>query len=214
MSRNSFFQRIFLPGFLFQSVIIGGGYATGRELVEFFLLSGPVGGLLGMLVATLLFSLVAAISFELARMTRSYNYRSFFKHLLGKAWFLFEIGYLLLGLLVLAVVGAAAGEMVATHLGLNQAYGTVALMTLVGLLVFWGTGLIERVLAGWSFLLYATYVVFVALYLSRYWGDFTQVLSTGEINSDWWLGGIRYAGYSLAVIPIIFFCVKHMSLVY
>ncbi len=53
MMRHSTFQRIWLPGFLFQSVLIGGGYATGRELVEFFLSAGPVGGLLGMLVATL-----------------------------------------------------------------------------------------------------------------------------------------------------------------
>jgi uncharacterized membrane protein YkvI len=31
------FRRIWLPGFTFQFVLIGGGYATGRELVEFFL---------------------------------------------------------------------------------------------------------------------------------------------------------------------------------
>jgi uncharacterized membrane protein YkvI len=47
-------------GFVLQSVIIGGGYATGRELVEFFLSSGPVGGLLGMLAATII-SIVCAV---------------------------------------------------------------------------------------------------------------------------------------------------------
>ena len=47
---STLFQRIFLPGFLFQSVMIGGGYATGRELVEFFLSAGPMEGLLGLLV--------------------------------------------------------------------------------------------------------------------------------------------------------------------
>ena len=36
-----------LPGFIFQSVVIAGGYGTGRELVEFFLTQGPLGGLLG-----------------------------------------------------------------------------------------------------------------------------------------------------------------------
>ena len=56
MNRSSTFQRIWLPGFLFQSVIIGGGYATGRELVEFFLSSGPLYGLLGMLVTSVAFS--------------------------------------------------------------------------------------------------------------------------------------------------------------
>ena len=33
---GSWFQRILLPGFVFKGVVIGGGYATGRELVEFF----------------------------------------------------------------------------------------------------------------------------------------------------------------------------------
>ena len=102
------FQRYWLPGFLLQSVIIGGGYATGRELVEFFLGSGPAGGLLGMLVATVLFSIASVLCFELARLTRSYNYRSLLRHLLGKGWFVYEIAYFILCLLILAVIGAAA----------------------------------------------------------------------------------------------------------
>ena len=211
MTHASRFQRLFLPGFLFQSVIIGGGYATGRELVEFFLSAGPLGGLLGMLVATLGFSLIAALAFEFARMTRSYNYRHFFKHLLGRGWFLFEWAYFCLGLLVLAVIGAAAGELVASHLGLSSALGTLTLMLLVGVLVFWGTGLIEKVLAGWSFLLYITYGLFVALYLWRYGADLRANLATGEIGDRWLLDSIRYVGYSAAVVPVIFFCVKHMQ---
>ena len=34
---NDFFRRYLLPGFVFEAAVIGGGYATGRELVEFFL---------------------------------------------------------------------------------------------------------------------------------------------------------------------------------
>ena len=45
-----FFERYLLPGFVFQSIIIAGGYGTGRELVEFFLQYGPLAGLLGMIV--------------------------------------------------------------------------------------------------------------------------------------------------------------------
>ena len=42
------FRRILMPGLILQSVMIGGGYATGREIVEFFLVLGPTGGLLAM----------------------------------------------------------------------------------------------------------------------------------------------------------------------
>ena len=45
----SFFKKYLLPGFVFQSVVIAGGYGTGREIVEYFLSYGPLGGLLRML---------------------------------------------------------------------------------------------------------------------------------------------------------------------
>ena len=41
------FQKYFVPGIVFQSCVIAGGYGTGRELVEYFMGYGPKGGLLG-----------------------------------------------------------------------------------------------------------------------------------------------------------------------
>jgi uncharacterized membrane protein YkvI len=208
---RSIFQRIWLPGFVLQSVIIGGGYATGRELVEFFLSSGPVGGLLGMLAATIMFSVVCALCFELARLTHSHNYRSFFHQLLGKGWFLFEIAYFVLGLLVLAVVGAAAGELTGTHLGIPPAIVTVIFMALVGLLVFWGTALIEKALASWAVLLYVTYITLVGCYLWRYDSELVANLAQASVSSGWLLKSVRYVGYNVAVIPVVLFCVSHMT---
>ena len=63
----TWFKKYLMPGLIFQSVVIGGGYGTGRELVEFFILQGPKNGYLGMITAMLVWSLVIAISFELAR---------------------------------------------------------------------------------------------------------------------------------------------------
>ena len=34
--KSATFKKYLLPGFVFQSVTIGGGYGTGRELVEYF----------------------------------------------------------------------------------------------------------------------------------------------------------------------------------
>ncbi len=33
---GDWFRRYLLPGFVFEAAVIAGGYATGRELVEFF----------------------------------------------------------------------------------------------------------------------------------------------------------------------------------
>jgi uncharacterized membrane protein YkvI len=207
---NTLFTRIFLPGFLLQSVLVGGGYATGRELVEFFLNFGPLGGLLGLFVAMLGFSLVAALTFELARVTKSYTYRRFFQKLLGRGWFLYELAYFCLGLLVMAVIGSAAGEMVSEHLGVSGIVGTIGLMLSIGFLVFYGTSLIEKVLAGWSFLLYASYGVFVFLYLYSYGDRLVENLSL-PVQEGWLLSGIKYIGFNVGLVPIILFCVAHME---
>ncbi|MEM0955966.1 MAG: hypothetical protein AAGI24_17630 [Pseudomonadota bacterium] len=207
---NSFFQRVLLPGFLFQSVIIGGGYATGRELVEFFLSMGPIAGLLGMVVATAAFSLVMAVAFELARLTMSYTYRHFFQQLLGKGWLLYELGYFVMGLLVLAVIGSAAGEIVAQQFGIPALAGTLGLMLLIGYLVFYPTAMIERVLALWSFVLYATYVLLVVMFLQRFGDAIPRALSAAS-DGPWLLNGIKYVGYNVSAVPVILFCVMHMQ---
>ena len=85
--KSTWFQRFLLPGFAFKAVVIGGGYATGRELAEYFLPSGPWGGLAAILLSIILFSLVCALTFLFARAVGAQDYRTFFRQLLGPAWF-------------------------------------------------------------------------------------------------------------------------------
>ncbi len=210
--KSSWFQRYLLPGFVFQSVIIAGGYGTGRELVEFFMAYGPLGGLLSMVfVTTAIWSVVNVASFEFARVFRVFDYRTFFLKLLGPGWILFEVAYILLMLIVLAVIGATAGTMLQDGMGLPYAVGALGMMAAVGLLVCLGSGSIEKFLAGWSFLLYAVYIVMFVWAFATFGGDIRAVLATGEIKRGWWIGGVQYAGYSLAVIASVLFTLRHAT---
>src|SRR5689334_25199749 len=74
---SSRFQRFLLPGFAFKAVVIGGGYATGRELAEFFLPSGPWGGIAAMVLATFIWSGVCVATFLFARASGARDYQSF-----------------------------------------------------------------------------------------------------------------------------------------
>ncbi|SVD91501.1 uncharacterized protein METZ01_LOCUS444355, partial [marine metagenome] len=125
---KSIFRRYLLPGLVCQSIVIGGGYGTGRELVEFFLSQGPLGGLLAIGVTTAVFSIVSMVTFELARVWRAFDYRHFFQKLLGPGWRLFEGCYLGLLLIVLAVVAAAAGEIVQKTFGAGYWIGVSIVM--------------------------------------------------------------------------------------
>lgn len=203
------FRRYLLPGFVFQGVTIGGGYATGRELVEFFMPAGPAGGLLGMLVTMLVFSAVLAASFELVRLTKSYHYKSFFQQLLGPGWVLFEAAYVLLLVVVMAVLGAAAGEIGRNTLGLPPLAGTLALMATIGALLVQGSALVERSTAAIALALYAAYVVLIVWTLSAFGDRVAASFAQAPVGDGWLRGGVTYAGYNLAAAVSVFFSVRH-----
>lgn len=205
------FRLYLLPGFVFMAVVIGGGYSTGRELVQFFLPSGPTGGLLGMAVTAALWSAVLAVSFELARQTRSYDYKAFITELLGPAWPLFEVAYFALLVLVLAVLGAAAGSIVQESLGLPALWGTLTMMAAVAVLVFYGSTVLERLLAGFALLLYGVYGVIVVWSLSHFGDRIAENFASVPPGTAWILGGLKYAGYNSAVIPAVLFCLHHQT---
>lgn len=205
--QGSWFQRILLPGFVFKGVVIGGGYATGRELVEFFFASGPVGALYGILLATLIWSIVCAVSFLFAQAVRGYDYRSFFKQLLGPGWMIFEFAYLALIILIIAVIAAAAGTTGASLLGWPGWVGTAILMAaIVGVCTFGSRG-VERMFRVSSLILYAIYFLFVVIAFS-FFGDRTLANFASPAPTDGWAaGGLFYASYNvvgvIAVLPFL-----------
>lgn len=209
---SSVFRKYLLPGFVFQSVVIAGGYGTGRELVEYFLNYGPLGGLLGMfLVTTLLWSLILAVTFEFSRRFRAYDYRTFFKSLIGRFWFLFEIIYFYSLFLVLAVIGSAAGILLRDNFGLPYIVGVAVMLAAVGLLTFKGRGWIEKFLSSWSLLLYLVYGAFLVVALFQFGPEIKRNLSTTTVLPGWLLGGFKYALYNMGVIPAVFFCLSHIK---
>ena len=139
-----------MPGLGFESVVIGGGYATGRELVEFFLRHGPLGGLFGLLATLLVWGIVLAVTFEFARLSRSYDYRTFFRHLLGRGWIAFDVLFCSLLVLTLSVIGAACGSIFHDAFGHPRILGASAMMALAALLVYFGSTVVERALSAWA----------------------------------------------------------------
>jgi uncharacterized membrane protein YkvI len=212
MFDSPFFQRYLLPGFVFQSIVIAGGYGTGRELVEFFLNFGTLGGLLAMwLVSTVIWSAVCAVTFELGRMTKTYEYRGFCRVLLGQYWWLYEVCYLITIIIVLSVIAAAAGSIVLEIFSLPYFVGVVCMMLAVGFLVLKGTSLVEKFLSFWSLVLYAVYIVFLLACLFSFGDDILANLRAGTIEPGWFKGGIEYAAYNVGTLPAVLFTIRHLE---
>lgn len=204
------FQRFLLPGFAFKAVVIGGGYATGRELAEFFMPSGPRGGVFGMLLAMAIWSLVCATTFVFACATGAQDYLGFFKALLGPFWRAFELAYVLFLVLILAVFGAAAGAIGTALFGWPALAGTLSLMAGIALFATFGNVSVERLFKWVTIFLYCIYAVFVVLAVSRFGDRIVANFAAPTPTTGWALGGLTYAGYNVVGAVVILPALRHL----
>jgi uncharacterized membrane protein YkvI len=202
-------HRLLLPGLVYTGVVIGGGYATGRDLVQFFMRFNPASALLGIGAAALVWGIVLAVCFEFARATRSYDYRHLMRALLGRAWWLFEIPFFLMLVIGLAVMGAAAGEIVALMTGAPRLAGTTALLFGIGVLVAADARALERVLGWGSTLLFGFYLAFLWRTWDAHgtdWFAFAQYAAQPSVFAS---AGL-YVAINTSMIPGILFCLRHL----
>lgn len=208
---STWFQRFLLPGFAFKAVVIGGGYATGRELAEFFMPSGPWGGIAAIMLAMAIWSVVCAITFAFARSYEAYDYRTFFERLLGPGWVIFEIAYLLFVVLILAVFGAAAGAIGAAVFGLSPMTGSVVLAVAIAAVAAFGNTSVERLFKYVSVLLYGVYALFVVLALSKFGPQISEKLALIVPSKGWGAGGLTYASYNVVGAVTILPVLRHLT---
>lgn len=212
------FGKFVLPGIILQSVMIGGGYATGREIVEYGAKYGALGWLSG-LGTFLGFAVIAALTYELIRLTKAYDFKTFMKTIGGPLWIVFDIVYLLFMVVIIAVMASATGNIVEQTLGLNYWVGVVAITVVVAILNFYGSRLIERFETLGTVALYAGYIIFAILVI----GTFGKNISTVFANHDtsfiggsvsagkalW--SGVLYCAYNLVVMPATFFTIERQT---
>lgn len=208
---DSRFTRWVLPGLGVKAFVIGGGYATGRELAEFFLSNGPWGGLYAILFATLLFSLFCALTFLAARRFQTFDYRSFFKVLLGPAWPLFELSYLLLVVIILGVYGAAAGAIGNAVFGAPEWIGMLALAAGIAGFVAFGNKAVEALFRDVSYLLYGVYALFIILAFWKFGERVPAGFASNPQTSGWALSGLTYFGYNIVGAVVILPVLRHLT---
>lgn len=208
---STWFQRFLLPGFAFKAVVIGGGYATGRELAEFFMPAGPWGGIAAIMLAMAIWSVVCAITFAFARSREAYDYRTFFERLLGPGWVIFEIAYLLFVVLILAVFGAAAGAIGAAVFGLSPMTGSVVLAVAIAAVAAFGNTSVERLFKYVSVLLYGVYALFVVLALGKFGPQISEKLALIVPSKGWGAGGLTYASYNVVGAVTILPVLRHLT---
>lgn len=206
------FIRIYLmPAAVYQSVIVGGGYGTGREVVEFISSYGAIGGLAGIAIITLCMFIVLAATFESARVFKSYDYRHFFKHLIGRGWVLYEILFMILLLIVLAIVLSAASTLILDMIGIPKAVTVLGIIAIVTWVIHFGADFVERLLSAWAVLVSLFLVTILVLTASSHGDAIGQALASGGMKRGWWLSAGQFALYNLSIVPVLLYAVADIQ---
>ncbi|MBN1504707.1 MAG: hypothetical protein JW952_06590 [Candidatus Eisenbacteria bacterium] len=190
--------RVLVPGLVFQSVVTGGGFATGREIVEYCVRHG-LGGIGVLVVSAVGFGILFFLAAEIARVYRVFDYRSWARVFLGPAWPVLDLIYGAMAVLVCAIVVSAAVEVLFRVVALPAAVGVMGAVVLGAAIVAWGrTAVMATKLIG-ATILSAGYGLFAIASLSRA-GAWRDILAHGRVNG-WALSGLEYVCYNAVALP-------------
>jgi uncharacterized membrane protein YkvI len=148
-----------------------------------------------------------------------YDYKSLLKKLIGPGWIAYEIVYLLLAILIIAVMASAAGEILNSTLGFPRWIGVILIILLVGFLNYKGDEVIAKLETIGTIALFAAYLVFAITVFSNKSTEIAATFSnwnTSYLPDAPSLGlliwtGVLYVGYNLAVYPASFFTYKEIK---
>lgn len=184
--------------------VIGAGFASGQEIMQFFILHGA-GGLKGVVLATVLFAYLGGYIMFLCTSLKSTGYKEIIALLLGpragRIMDLFNLCMLLCGLgVMLAGSAAVFGE----QFGLPGNAGVLVVATLTALVILGG---LDGVLTANVFLvplkfLAISLISLAALCLSEGPANLeTVVPATSGVAGHWAVAGFLYVSYNM-VVPV------------
>lgn len=218
---NSFYEgtyaKYILPGVLLQSVLIGGGYATGREIFSYGAKFGAMGWISGLTIG-IGFALFAFLTFEICRIYKVYDYKNYIKQVIGPLWPVMDILTVLIAIMLIAVMAAATGS-IFEQVGLPNILGSVVIVLLCGLLNFKGAKVIEKFESIGTILLYFGYILFTIVVLVKRGSHIPEVFASMDTSAYdgkvtvmlcvW--TGILYVAYNINAIPMGMFSLTRQT---
>ena len=211
------YAKYILPGVLLQSVLIGGGYATGREIYSYGAKFGAMGWISGLTIG-IGFALFAFLTFEICRIYKVYDYKNFIRQVIGPLWPVMDILTVLIAILLIAVMAAATGS-IFEQVNLPNILGSVVIVLICGLLNFKGSKMIEKFESIGTILLYGGYILFTIVVLVKRGSNIATVFSTmdtsaydGTVTAGLCIWtGILYVAYNINAIPMGMFSLTRQT---
>lgn len=208
MTRNAGTTAALIPGFVFLSLITGGGFATGQEVVQYCLAHGKhaFSFVSVVFVAIVLLTYLTA---ETARHFQAYDYRTWARAMLpGPSWILLELVYFAMTILVCAIVLSAAASVLGTvsvlpgMFGLLLAAAVSLVLTAIGRRAVIATKLIGALLLALGYLSFAFLVATPAT---------IPELARSSGTPGWLRDALLYVGYNAVAFPAALYTLRDLK---
>lgn len=193
----------------YMSVVIGGGFASGNEVLQFFSGYG-VAGVAGSVISAVLFAFLGMQIARISSVMRAASHKQVLYIMFGKqaglvvdlilSFFLYGVGVVML---------AGAGSTLAQQFGLVPLVGSIVMTVLViGTLCLNVRGIINLISVVMPFLLVLVLAIMVySIYtstasveeLSQVATEVTVITFLGADVPHWALSGVLYASFNIAV---------------
>lgn len=186
--------------------IIGAGFASGQEIMQFFILHG-YRGLYGVILAGFLFAYLGGLVMYLSIKLRSANYKDLLTFLLGaKAGKIVDALHMLMLLGGLSVMMAGSAAVFGEHFGLPSAAGIFSILFITVLVVLGGA---EGVFTASVLLVplkFCAVILITIAAISKAWEFIPlvpQAAPMGGVAGSWAGAGLLYVSYNM-IVPLAF----------
>jgi uncharacterized membrane protein YkvI len=199
--------------FSYTVAIFGGAFASGREIMQFFGRFGSP-GFWGILVALVLFAYFGMVALITTRRWQTFDYKSYaiklYREFLpekvaSKGYWLFEISYLFLCILILGIITATLAEMFVSEMGIPYGLAITVVAGIILVVVTFGAGIIRafNFTITWALLLAAVIVMAIAFkpISGESWSVITSGVGPG--GAGWLLSAVLYVSYNLMGVIMI-----------
>ena len=195
-------KKSFQIGGAFVGLVTGAGFASGQEIMQYFTSFGVM-GILGGLVATVVFAFLGMILAQLGSDLQTTSHKEGIYHIGGR-FFGPVLDMLITAVLfgVAVVMFAGSGATFQQIFGIHPMIGSILMVIVTILTLLLDVKNILRVVA--MLTPYLMGIIFVILLYSF----FTMDYSIGELDiiaqeqpaaaSNWWMGAILYVSYNIA----------------
>ncbi len=175
----------------YAAAVIGAGFASGQEILCFFVKYGRC-GIIGIFVSCIIFSVFAYAVLSVCVTYKVHGYDEYLKKCFsGAGGHIIKCITLIFAVASICVMAACSGELIFSLVGAARGFGALIFVILCGLIFFLGDRRVMKINSSLGAVI-VTGMIFCCLFLLRFREH--QVFFSGASSA---VSGASYAGYNL-----------------